>query len=209
MIFIFLFVFPSLVDSLSKTVPTSVLIPKVLDMYGFNYTLFLILMMQTTLASDMFIAEKMRKSIEVTLTSPVSVNDILVGKVVATFAMAYPISVGSFFVVAAFFWSSYGLYLPSLPTLVYAVSVLPMLAILLFALLGLLQLSTRYYKAANAIFSLVMVLTIAIPSFFIKEMPTAQDLLLFYAVACAILGTVMSWLGQTLLDRERVVTTGG
>lgn len=209
MIFIFLFVFPSLIDSLSKTVPASVLIPKVLDMYGFNYTLFLILMMQTALATDMFIAEKMRKSIEVTLTSPVSVNDILIGKVVATFAMAYPISVGSFFVVAVFFWSSYGLYLPSLPTLVYAVSVLPMLAILLFALLGLLQLSTRYYKAANAIFSFVIVLAIAIPSFFIKEMPTAQDLLLFYAVACAILGMVMSRLGQTLLDRERVVTTGG
>jgi len=117
MIFIFLFVFPSLIDSLSKTVPASVLIPKVLDMYGFNYTLFLILMMQTALASDMFIAEKMRKSIEVTLTSPVSVNDILIGKVVATFAMAYPISVGSFFVVAVFFWSSYGLYLPKPPDL--------------------------------------------------------------------------------------------
>jgi hypothetical protein len=54
-----------------------------------------------------------------------------------------------------------------------------------------------------------MILAIAIPSLFIREMPTAQDLLLFYAVVCAILGMVMSRLGRNLLDRERVVTTGG
>ncbi len=157
----------------------------------------------------MFIGEKMRKSIEVTLTTPIKVNDILAGKVLTTFMISYPVTIITFFGVAASIWAKYGLYLPSAPTFLYIFIILPIITLLLFALLGILQLSTRYYKVANAFFSLAMFLTIILPSMFIKEMPEAQDLLLIYVIICSSLGVLTGRLSQTLLDKEKVILSGG
>ncbi len=207
--FIFVAVYPSLIDELSKSVPLSIVIPKILDIFAFNYALFLILKIELSLATDMFIGEKMRKSIEVTLTTPIKVNDILAGKVLTTFIISYPVTIITFFGVAASIWAKYGLYLPSAPTFLYIFIILPIITLLLFALLGILQLSTRYYKVANAFFSLAMFLTIILPSMFIKEMPEAQDLLLIYVIICSSLGVLTGRLSQTLLDKEKVILSGG
>jgi ABC-type transport system involved in multi-copper enzyme maturation permease subunit len=205
-----MFVYIGLIDTLRQVaaLPLSMLIPGLLDLYGFDYSLSLIVMMCSIMAADMFITEKTRKSIEVTLTTPMKPSDILIGKTVAAFAISYPISVGSFLVVVAFVWVRYGPYLPNTYTLLYMVTLLPAIAILILALTGAMQLGTRYYKAAGGILTLVMMLTILVPTFFAPEMPGPGDMYMLYGLICVLLGAMMR-LSQRLFDKEKVVTTGG
>jgi ABC-type Na+ efflux pump permease subunit len=207
LIVISLTVYPNLIESMKQSVALSLLVPKMLDIYGFNSTLFLVLMVQSTMAADIFVAEKTRKSIEVTLTAPVSPGDVLMGKVAAIFAVGYPVSVASFLLIAATLWAEYGFYLPSIYTLLYVAILLPALSILLLISLGMLQLSTRHYAVATAALVLVMWLTIFVPSFFMEQMPGAQNMFLLYGLTTAILAAIIGLYGKKLLSKEKIVTT--
>jgi ABC-type Na+ efflux pump permease subunit len=198
-------IYPNLIESLSQAVPVSVSVPRVLDIYGFNFTLFLVLIVQATAAADIFVSEKTRKSLEATLTAPVSPSDVLFGKVAAIFSIGFSTAIASFLVVAVSLWAKYGVYLPSPYTLLHVLLVLPVISVLLLSVLGIIQLSTRYYAAATGLLTLIMWITVFIPSFFMTQMPNALSMFLMYASATAGLGLVLSKFWKVMLSKERIV----
>ena len=207
LIVISLTVYPNLIDSMAPLIAPSILVPKMLDIYGFNFTLFLVLMVQTTIAADLFVAEKTRKSIELTLTTPVNAKDVLFGKVLTIFAVGYPLSLVSFFAVAFSLWAKYGFYLPSIYTLLYLALILPAISILLLAVLGAIQLGTRAYAIGTMVLVAVMWVTVFVPSFFMSDMPNAQTMFLIYTAVLAILGLAVYRINRMLLSKERIVTS--
>lgn len=187
--------------------PASMFLELFVNIFCFNYSIALPLLFIYGLAFDAFFGEKMKKTIETLLATPLTPRSILLGKTLGIFSIAYPATIIATigFVLAVNLVAQQGiLYLPGYLALVHLFIILPLLCFFIIGVVGEIQLIVRDFKAGNFIIFAIGFLFLFIPSIVGRELTTPKNMVIIYLVLTGVMALLMYFL-MRFITKERII----
>lgn len=179
------------------------------NIYYYIYLVSLPIFLVYGLSLDTFISAKKEKAIEALLCTPISLEDLLYGKVLALLIISYGSALFSaliFTITGSIFFLGQ-VFLPQWPVWLYFFLILPAMLFGIICLAAIGQLIAKRFTGVNFVFFLIAFVFMFIPSFFLNRFIffNAQLFLYFYGFLAILLLICQRVVVKKLLTKESII----
>lgn len=153
-----------------------------------HYSLALMLFVAFGGVQDVFMGDKISKTLETLLTAPISFKEVLFGK---TLAICIPATLLAFIyapaAMIAINWMGGSFFWPELIVWIHLFFVVPLLGFSIIAIVGMVMCISRKLMSGNLIIFAIAFTLFFVTSAFAREMPAPEVIFILYAALAGIL----------------------
>lgn len=175
--------------------------------FAFNFLVPCALFIIFSISMDTFVSDKKEKSLESVLATPITLNDLWIGKTSALFIICYTTTIISTLAFAVVLFKVYSFWPKDIASWVFIFTLLPLLIFFLIALSGIGQLTSKQFVGiTTGVFFIgfgVMFTSTLLMERLIKVSPIIM--LGYCALLTTAVGIITLIVGKKYFSKERVV----
>lgn len=203
------FMFDEVIKEVTQTLHIAIefMIDGIFKFYIFSFLLSCSMFIIFTISMDTFVSDKKERALDSILATPVSLNDVWLGKTAALFMVSYLTSLISTIGFCITLYILYGYWPKDVVSWVFLFTIFPVMAFALIALAGMGQLiSKRFVGISTGIFYIGFILMF-VSSFLVKDLIAIKPLyLLGIYTAIAIVFVLLNYvLSKKTFTKEKII----